>query len=154
MLDWTSKYSGRGEAGDRRLELVVRDLWCIVAASLLVGGCGNHTPETPLIVLCVGPRAAIAVRVRDAQTGLFIGTGATAIASIGTSYADTVRIASTDPDSTPAYVGNRPGTFDVTVRKAGYADWSQKGIVVLPNLVPCDAEPVTTSIVATLTKAP
>lgn len=121
--------------------------------ALHIAGCSSDNPQTPL-TLCTGERPSIAVSIRDAQTGRFTAGGATVVASIGTSYVDSVRVPTTDADSVPAVVGDRPGTFDLTVRKQGYADWRQTGVIVQANLPPCDGEPITAKVEAALTKSP
>src|SRR4051812_33386992 len=91
---------------------------------LCAAGCGG-TSTTPVIPLCTGPRTAIRVRVRDAQTGAFAGAGAIVIASLNATYADTSAIAGSDPDSTGANVADRPGSYNLIVRKTGYLEWNR-----------------------------
>lgn len=121
--------------------------------TILLAGCGGGTSSGPVFV-CTGPRTAISVRVNDAQTGQSVAAGTTVIASLGATYADTVRTPDVAADSARVNVANRPGTYTVTIRKTAYAEWSQSGVVVPSNLSPCEAEPVTTTLNAALTKAP
>lgn len=72
------------------------------------------------------------VAVQDSSTGAPAASGAELIAQDG-AWADTVRF----PPNRPEYdalrlasAGERPGTYTVTVRKAGFRDWQRSGIVV------------------------
>jgi hypothetical protein len=119
---------------------------------LAIAGCGGSTSETPTLSICVGLHTALVASIRDAQTGLFAASNATVIASLDASYADTFHVAGSEPDSSRAYVANRPGTYVLTIRKSGYMDWTRSGVVVPHSKLPCDADPVTTTIEALISR--
>ncbi len=78
------------------------------------------------------PVPAISVLVRDSSSGAPTASGARLVARDG-SYVDSVSIAPGHPELdsmtlTAAY--NRPGVYDVTVRKTGYWDWVRSGVKV------------------------
>lgn len=98
-----------------------------MALALIALGCENST------VCADPPRFAVSVRVRDASTGAAAAFGATLVVRDG-QYADSVTGMYPGPDESQAsFLGaaeERPGTYDVTVRRAGYQTWTRQGLVV------------------------
>jgi len=93
--------------------------------------------------ICTGQFVSgIHVSVQDSVTGVPAASGATLIAIDG-SYADTASIPAQRPDldsRTLLAAGERAGTYDLTVRKAGFLDWHRTSVVVTPN--ECHVNPV------------
>lgn len=83
-------------------------------------------------------RPAIAVEVRDSVSNALVGEGARVIAADG-SFADTAFAISDVPVVGLAH--ERSGNYVVTVRQAGYLDWSRTGIRVTEG--PCHVHTVT-----------
>lgn len=103
--------------------------------------------------ICTGEFVSgIHVAVQDSLTGVAAASGATLIAIDG-SYADTASIPAQRPDldSRPLLAaGEREGTYDLTVRKAGFLDWHRANVVVTRNQ--CHVNPV--EMTARLKSAP
>lgn len=95
----------------------------IPAAALALSGC-SVMPLT-----CTDEaRPTLSVEVRDARTGAPAAQGARGIIREGT-YSDSLRAAT----ETLLFAQNtceRPGTYDVTVEKAGYLAWTERGVQV------------------------
>lgn len=92
------------------------------------------------------------VAVQDSSTGAPAASGAQLIARDG-AWADTVAFPSNRPDldAQPLVsAGERPGTYTVTVRKAGFRDWQRTGVVVTAD--ECHVHPV--DLTARLQAAP
>ncbi|HXG01274.1 MAG TPA: hypothetical protein VNL69_10810 [Bacteroidota bacterium] len=105
--------------------------WVVACAALLiVAGCKDD--GTSGRICTTEARAGIQLDVRDALTGEPAAEGALAYALDG-SYADTLDVLPTLPPQAPltmAGVFERPGVYTVVVRKTGYRDWMQVGVVV------------------------
>ena len=96
----------------------------------------------------------ILVRVQDSLTGAPAASGATLIARDG-AYADTVVVppGAPNPDTwVLATAGERPGTYDLTVSKAGYLTWQRSGVVVRMDDYGC--HPQTVELAALLQRSP
>ena len=136
----------------------MRKPFAIVAAcSLAVASACHKSPTAVQVPIVVCPAIGIAgliVHVHDGQTGLFAASGSTVVARSGT-YADSLRVATNAADSFGVQLAeNRPGTYDVVVRKAGYLDWTQTGVVVVPGAAPCPELVKTTNVDAMLQRGP
>jgi hypothetical protein len=93
------------------------------AASLALGAC-SVVPLT-----CTDEaRPTLSVEVRDARTGVPAAQGARGVIREGT-YSDSLR-AVTETLLVAENTFERPGTYDVTVEKAGYLAWTERGVVV------------------------
>lgn len=88
--------------------------------------------KSPTVCLSIGGFAITAV-VRDASTGSPAAYGATLIVRDG-QFADSVTGAYSGPIEINATLLeaalDRPGTYDVTVRKSGFETWSRQDIAV------------------------
>lgn len=94
------------------------------AALLALAGCGN----LPIGTDCTTDvRPALSVQLRDARTGAALGAPATAVARDGT-FADSAEVWA--GESSARLAQERPGVYDVTVRKAGYREWARAGVRV------------------------
>ena len=95
--------------------------------------------EAPLSVNCLDYMApSIVVIVRDAETSAPVAAGATLVQK-GEGYADSVSIAvdllsSGDPALAVISAYERPGTYDVSVRRSGYATWERASVHVEPGV--------------------
>jgi len=79
-------------------------------------------------------RPSISVLVRDAATDAYIGSGATLVLTDGAfvdsaSHPAVLPSVNEYPLTTPNS-GERAGTYDVIVRRAGYDDWHRNDVVV------------------------
>lgn len=91
----------------------------LAGTTLLLSGCGEL-----LGIQCSDEGAfAVNVEARDARTGSALTEGVVVIIQEGT-YADTAR----SPVLAAGF--ERPGTYDVRVRKVGYQEWTQQGVQV------------------------
>ncbi|MEW5929824.1 MAG: carboxypeptidase-like regulatory domain-containing protein [Gemmatimonadota bacterium] len=72
-------------------------------------------------------RPAVSVQLRDARSGAALTGPATATARDGT-YLDTQEIGALDSDLRLAQ--ERPGVYEVAVRKQGYREWTRAGVRV------------------------
>ncbi len=99
---------------------------CLLLLGGLVAGCESS-------VTCVSiPVPAVRVVVNDSASGAPAASGARLVVRDGT-YADSTAFPAGHPevDSMPLYgAENRPGIYEVTVRKAGYRDWLRSGVKV------------------------
>ena len=96
-------------------------------------------PLTGIACLNQGPctlqaDASVVVRVQDSISGAPAASGARMIQRNG-AYADSAEWRPNDPyvDAFPLYVFSaleRPGIYAITVRKAGYRDWSRNAVIV------------------------
>ena len=94
----------------------------------------------------------LVVAVQDSSTGAPAASGAQLIAQDG-AWADTVGFPPNRPDLDAQELvsaGERPGTYTVTVRKAGFRDWQRTGVVVTAD--ECHVHPV--ELTARLQPAP
>jgi hypothetical protein len=120
----------------------------VVLAACIAGlGCSDSTMFVcqPILI------SAFQVTVRDAATGLFIGSQSTVIAALQGGAADTVTGIANSADSSVLSAGSRPGTYDVTVRHVGYLDWTKGNILVLSE---DGCHPMTQSLQANLQRGP
>ncbi len=105
----------RAPTGIRRIRL---------AAALLplLAGCGN-----PLIgrECTTDVRPAVSVQIRDARTGSLLTGPATAVARDG-AFVDSSDIRTGESEARLAL--ERPGVYEVTVRRAGYREWTRTGV--------------------------
>jgi hypothetical protein len=93
------------------------------AASLALGAC-SVMPLT-----CTDEaRSTLSVEVRDARTGAPAAQGARGILREG-AYSDSLH-AATESLLIAHATFERPGTYDVTVEKAGYLTWTERGVQV------------------------
>ena len=92
---------------------------------------------------------AIEVRVKNAQTNEFIASGATLTGRFnGVEGLIAEHPSGPGADTLPIIVAGSAGTYDVRVRRAGFADFVQNGIVV-PGINRCD-QPQKVAITANL----
>lgn len=104
-----------------------------LTALLLVGlvGCDNPFASD---VCTLGASAAVEVRVEDAISGQPLAAGSTLLLREG-AFVDSVAIPldATGFDDRPLVTPNsieRAGTYEVIVRRAGYAEWARADVVV------------------------
>ena len=117
-----------------------------LAAAALVPLAACHTLPEDVVCPAIA-EAAITVTAQDSVTGAVITPGATAIARDG-AYVDS---ATAQPQFTSIGLAyEHPGTFEVTVRHAGYQTWTKSGIEVKRGV--CNVEGV--SLVARLVPTP
>jgi hypothetical protein len=110
----------------------------VVAAALL--GCSD-TPVAPArTAYCLDDQPAFRIRIKDAQTGQYVAARTVVIARTGT-YTDTGQVGDNFPDTESVAVGFRSGSYEIIVRKSGYADWGISGLVIPPNDAPCELYP-------------
>ena len=97
---------------------------CLLSAGCAVSG-------SP--VVCTGQFVyGLGVQVQDSVTGAWIASGATLTARDG-AFVDSASARGSGPewDAQPlAAAGERPGTYDVTVRREGYRLWTRSGVQV------------------------
>ena len=80
-------------------------------------------------------RYALAVTVQDSATGAYAASGARLVVREGV-YADSTEYPPGRPELNREPLqaaGERAGTYEVAVRKAGYMDWVQHGVAVDAN---------------------
>jgi hypothetical protein len=102
----------------------------LLVATLASAGCGAGS----LAPVCTDQaNAGIVLTLEDSTTGArYPFTDVVAVANDG-AFRDTTRIASITDRSGPSGFGlahERPGVYDVTVRAAGYAPWTTRGVRV------------------------
>ena len=105
-----------------------KQVWfALVMASLAGCSSASTTPRVCTAEFVYG----ISVRVRDSVSGAPTASGATLVARDG-SYADSVRaVGGLDADAIPLSVaGERAGIYSLTLRKAGFGDWTLQGVRV------------------------
>ena len=117
---------------DLRRRRLARTLWPV--AALIVGAaCGDG-----LVGVCLTYAApSVQVMPRDAATDAYLGAGATLVQHSGT-YIDSISL---PLDYAPPYeqelvvssAFERPGIYELTVRRAGYADWVRTNVHVSAN---------------------
>ncbi len=101
-----------------------RILWLLLAS--FAAGC-----ESPITCVDV-PVPAVRVLVEDSVSGAPAASGARLVVRDG-SYVDSTATLPGHPevDALPlSGADNRPGIYEVTVRKAGYRDWLRTGVKV------------------------
>ena len=116
-----------------------------VGAALVLGGCrGTTDPHSPPVACTLVAVSAVSVYVKDAGTGASIASGSTLVLRDGT-FADSTTVPASHPEldavpiATPGTY-ERVGTYEVTVRKPGYASMSWSGVVVTKD--ECHVRPV------------
>jgi hypothetical protein len=102
-----------------------------VAATVAVAGCGRLV-DSHNCTASVEP--AVVVEIRDARTGAPLAAGAEGVVRDG-AFVDVLRPAeASGPDSTSLYsrraADERPGTYAIEVRRAGYQTWTASGVRV------------------------
>ncbi len=106
----------------------MRALLLLLAAAALVSGCDALFPT-----LCPqDERPGIVVRIFDAATGEPAADDAVGIAQDG-AYTDTLTAGEFDAEGRTRTIrgaDERPGRYDVVVRKAGYETWRRGGVLV------------------------
>lgn len=98
-----------------------------------LAACSSSSSDPLQVSLCGSAvHFAIAVNVRDAESGVPAGKGATLY---GTYYSpvlgvvvDTETVVT--PDGLTMFTGAQPGTYDLRLRVAGYAEWSKTNVAV------------------------
>lgn len=116
----------------------------LLVAVIATVGCGDDQPTrgcTPS-----AESGGLWLRVLDGQTGLPATCGAT-IQITEATYTDSLRAANCDqPDSTqPEWIpgaDDRPGVYDLVVKKERYRDWTRSGVVVKKDPGFCHARAV------------
>lgn len=113
--------------------------YSILYGLAVLSGCGNEPT-----VCTANSVFAVTVNVRDGATGEPAAFGATLVLRDG-QYADSVTGVYSGPSEFSAsHIGaamDRPGTYDVTVRKTGYRTWTLSQVAVA--LGECGVEGVT-----------
>jgi hypothetical protein len=95
----------------------------LFAIAVMVAACGDFLSR-----VCAGVGLpAVAVTVFDAQSGARAAAGASLILH---SAGCTDSVAGVTNDQVLVGCWDHEGTYDVTVRKAGYRDWVQTGVRV------------------------
>ena len=111
-------------------------------ALLLVSACGGSS-DSESVVCTASLEAGIQIQVTDSASGNPISCGARAVVTAGT-YAEAVENPSSpgclDAAMLPAAF-ERPGTYMVTVSKAGYLDFAINDVVVTAGV--CHVNTVT-----------
>jgi hypothetical protein len=91
-----------------------------------------NAPSSPNFGFCLAPRSiALEVVVTDSVSSAGIGDSATGTVTTAT-YQDSLHHFT--PDT--LWGGDQLGSYTITVRRPGYADWSQADVVV-SNTGPC-----------------
>jgi hypothetical protein len=112
-----------------------------VAVCALAAACHDG----PTSVVCADYAApSIQVLVRDAATGAYLGAGSTFVQRSG-SYADSASLPIDldlpyDLSLVVESAFERSGTYDVTVRRAGYVTWERSAVHVASGV--CHVETV------------
>ena len=110
---------------EMRCRKIATRVRCIVAVVLAAAACDES------LEACAGIGApGLAVTVTDSLTGAPAAAGATLVATRvrGGVYADS---ATGERDDQVLYgADDRPGVYDVTVRKAGYQEWRRTSVEV------------------------
>ncbi len=98
----------------------------LMGLAFIAAGC-----EGPLTCVSV-PAAAVTVLVKDSASGVPAASGARLVVRDG-SYVDSTSYPAGHPEIDAIALGagwNRPGIYEITVRKAGYWDWVRSGVKV------------------------
>lgn len=103
----------------------------LLLAPLLATACGDSVSGPACTDIA---RASVAVTVEDSITGAPIASGATLVVRDG-AFVDSVSFPAgqLNADSWALATPNsyeRPGTYDVTVRRAGYLQWEREDVTV------------------------
>jgi hypothetical protein len=126
---------------------------CALLAGAALGLLGACDLVDSRDVICTGVFVSgLRVTVQDSVSGAAAASGAQLIAQDG-AYADTASYPPNRPDldAEPLQsAGERPGTYTVTVRIAGFLDWVRSGIVVTAD--ECHVRPV--ALTARLQRVP
>lgn len=103
----------------------------IAAMTALAGACSS---TTELSVVCPDIlKMSLSVSVFDAATGAPAATGATVIVHSSTFEDSVVLTREVAPPLAPYMVYEdraKAGTYSVVVRKSGYRDWQENGVVI------------------------
>ena len=74
-------------------------------------------------------RDGLALTIVDSVSGLPVANGATVVVTDG-NFQQTITIPATPSAATVAAAPDRPGTYSIVVRRAGYHNWTRSGIEV------------------------
>src|SRR2546423_4693053 len=97
----------------------------VVLVLALTVGCSHDS--TPPIGLCLAPASiAVIVAVNDSISGASVVDSARGIAQVGAEV-DSLHLSSPPPR---LLGGSKLGTYQVTINRAGYRDWTRSGVVV------------------------
>ena len=113
---------------------------CVTLALVCaLAGCSSSSSSTDPARTCdASLKSAIALHVRDSQTGRPAANGASLVATyyaVGGPVVDTVRIAT--PDSLTMFAGSAAGRYDLQLSEPGHARWSMTNVVVAQDLPGC-----------------
>jgi hypothetical protein len=123
--------------------------WCACVAAIAAVGCTKTTEVCTAILI-----NAIGVSVVDSATGLPAAAGTTLIAiRDGVQYDSVTTRNDPSDDADIIAAGNQPGTFNLTLKKALYRNWTRTGLVV-PSGDPLRCHPQTVHLVASIQKLP
>ena len=102
-----------------------------LALLLSIGACSSGTSEEPPVACTTDSRPAMLVEVVDAVTGQGL-QGATGTAVRTDGYTETITALPPYNTFGVVFEGLQPvvGTWSLTVRRAGYADWTRNSIEV------------------------
>jgi hypothetical protein len=106
----------------------------VVSLAAAIAGCGGA--DQILVVCSMNLVPAVIVTARDSATSETLTTSITVIATRSRGTSDTTR------SFNPVLVNGDPGKYDLLVRAAGYADWSQMNINVVWDESQCHPVPV------------
>ena len=113
-----------------------------LALSLGLAACGGSN----VAALCADPSPKlIFVHVFDGSTGTPSGSGATLVVRSGAYTDSVVAPSSTQADTAALAAGNQPGFYVVTVRKAGFLNWTKDSVLVDKPAVCANPTPVSLS---------
>lgn len=109
----------------------------IQVAAVLAGACTEPTKYCNLLSF-----NALDVSIVDAKTGRAAASNATITWTIG-AFHDSLTVANTVvADRSVSEIDGVAGTYDVVIRKPGYADWKKTGILVSSAPSGCGVTPV------------
>ena len=134
-----SHYTAMARCSRSALRTVQKIAVMIATVAALTRCTSGGVPTSPRVV-CSDPSPAFGIRIKDVQTQRYVASGSSVIASTST-YAETVTAGASFPDSQPVFLGYRPGTYSLLVRKPKYSDWTAGGFVVKPAAAPCVGNP-------------
>jgi len=120
----------------------------MVVLCLCVGACAL---ERPVTVCEYWVLPAVEVEITDAATGNTLSEYAVGVVRDG-AYGDSLRICGSTPaeGASRCAAYERPGTYEVEVRHAGYEVWSARGVAATKG--PCHVN--TVALKAQLVRAP